>query len=270
MRDFGKTVIDVMARVRTRRPLVHQITNFVVMNSTANITLCAGALPVMAHAPEEVAEMAACAGALVLNIGTLWSDQIEAMLIAGRSANQHGIPVVLDPVGAGATRMRTDTSKRLLDELKIAVVRGNSAEIAVLAGAEAKISGVESLGAAQDSAQIALRFARQYGCVAAVTGAVDVVSNGTQLFRVANGHPLMSQVTGTGCMATAVVAAYAAVEPDYALAAAAALATYGLAGEIAAGRSQGPGTFQMHLFDAMAGLTPEALQAGVRIGVDNQ
>lgn len=269
MRDFPQSVIDLMARVRTTKPLVHQITNFVVMNSTANITLCAGALPVMAHAPEEVAEMAACAGALVLNIGTLWSEQVDAMLLAGRAANQRGIPVILDPVGAGATRLRTDTSKRLLHELKIAVVRGNAAEIGVLAGAEAKISGVESLGVTEDSAQIALRFARQYGCVAAVTGAVDVVSDGTRLLRVANGHPLMSQVTGTGCMATAVVAAYAAVEPDYALAAAAALAAYGLAGEIAGARAQGPGTFQMHLFDALAGLTPEALRAGVRLGVDN-
>jgi hydroxyethylthiazole kinase len=270
MSDLAKTAAETMAKVRTGRPLVHHITNFVVMNATANITLCAGALPVMAHAKEEVAEMTRGAGALVLNLGTLWSDEIEAMLTAGRCANECGIPVVMDPVGAGATRLRTDTARRLLGELSIAIVRGNAAEIAVLAGEEAKISGVESVTVTEDSANLALQFARRYGCVAAVTGAIDAVTDGKRLFRVANGHAMMRQVTGTGCMATAVVAAYAAVENDYAMAAAAALAAYGLAGQIAAERAQGPGTFQVYLYDALAGLTEEALRAGARIGVESR
>ncbi len=189
------------------------------------------------------------------------------MLTAGRCANERGIPVVLDPVGAGATRLRTDTGKRLLDELSITIVRGNAAEIGVLAGVAAKISGVESVSVADDSANVAEHFARQYGCVAAVTGPIDAITDGARLIRVENGHPMMTKVTGTGCMATAMVAAYAAVEHDYVAAAAAALAAYGLAGQVAAERAQGPGTFQVHLFDALAGLTEEALRAGARIGV---
>lgn len=249
---------------------MHHITNFVVMNITANITLCAGALPVMAHAKEEVAEMASAAGAVVLNLGTLWPGQVDSMLVAGRRANECGIPVVMDPVGAGATRLRTDTARRLLQELSIAIVRGNQAEVAVLAGKDAKISGVESVSVPDDAADVASQFARQYGCVAAVTGPVDVVTDGTCLMRVANGHSLMSKVTGTGCMATSVVAAYAAVEHDYVAAAAAALAAYGLAGQIAAERAQGPGTFQVHLFDALAGLTEEVLRSGARIGAGSE
>jgi hydroxyethylthiazole kinase len=255
----------IFARIRERRPLIHHITNFVVMNTTANITLCSGALPVMAHAIEEVEEMVAAAGALVLNIGTLTPAQIEAMLAAGRRANQLGIPVVLDPVGAGATRLRTDSSRRLLDELSIAIVRGNLAEVATLAGVKAEISGVESIGVAEDAATVATSFARAHGLVAAITGAVDVITDGTRLVRVANGHPMMGTVTGTGCMATAVVAACAAVEPDRVMAAVAALAAYGVAGEIAASRAQGPGTFAVHLFDALAALTPEVMRARMRL-----
>lgn len=255
----------VFARIRERRPLIHHITNFVVMNTTANITLCSGALPVMAHAVEEVEEMVAAAGALVLNIGTLWPAQIEAMLAAGHRANQLGIPVVLDPVGAGATTLRTDSARRLLDELAIAIVRGNLAEIATLAGVEAEISGVESIGVAEDAATVATCFARARGVVAAITGAVDVVTDGTRLVRIANGDPLMGTVTGTGCMSTAVVAACAAVEQDCVTATASALAAYGVAGEIAASRAQGPGTFAMHLFDALAALTPEVMQERMRL-----
>lgn len=266
MSELAKAASRIMMQVRKNKPLVHHITNFVVMNNTANITLCAGALPIMAHAKEEVAEMAGNADALVLNMGTLWPAQVESMLLAGHRANDRDIPVVLDPVGVGATRLRTDSVRLLLDRLSIAIVRGNLAEIAVLIGKEAKIRGVESRNVSEDAAAVAHQFANEYGCVAAVTGEVDVVSDGTHLARVFNGHPMMGKVTGTGCMATAVVAAYAAVERDYFSATASALAAYGLAGEIAAERSQGPGTFQMHLFDALAGLSEEALLAGVRIG----
>jgi hydroxyethylthiazole kinase len=256
---------QIFLRVREKRPLIHQITNFVVMNTSANITLCAGALPVMAHALEEVEEMVAAAGALVLNIGTLWPAQVEAMLAAGRRANQLGIPIVLDPVGAGATRLRTVSARRLLDELSISIVRGNLAEIATLAGVKAEISGVESIAVNGNASEVAARFASLYGCVAAVTGAIDCVTDGARVMRVANGHPLMGEVTGTGCMSTAVVAACAAVEKDGVNAATAALAAYGLAGQIAAERAQGPGTFQAHLFDALASLTGETMRAGMRI-----
>jgi hydroxyethylthiazole kinase len=256
---------EVIAKVRSRRPLIHHVTNFVVMNATANITLCMGALPVMAHAKEEVEEMVAAASALVLNLGTLWPEQVDAMVLAGRRANRLGIPIVLDPVGAGATSLRTDSAHRLLQELSIAIVRGNVAEIAALAGLEARISGVESLGSIGDAAVVAAQFAGKFCCTAAVTGPVDVVTDGAGLMRVANGHPMMGTVTGTGCMATSVVAACAAVEKDPIIAATAALAAFGLAGQLAAEKAQGPGTFQVHLYDAVAGLSEDVLRAGMRI-----
>lgn len=256
---------ELLTRLRSRRPLIHHITNFVVMNTTANITLCIGALPVMAHARQEVEDMAQAADALVLNLGTLSPEQVEAMLLAGGRANAKGIPIVLDPVGAGATPYRTESAHRLLHELSIAVVRGNAAEVATLTGIDASIRGVESVGYGSDATSIAIDFARRYQCVAAVTGPVDVVTDGNRLLRVANGHPLMAKVTGTGCMATSVIAAFVAIERDSALAAAAALACYGLAGEKAAERSQGPGSFSMHLFDTLAALDDAAVQAGVSI-----
>jgi len=261
------TVAELMSRLRARKPLVHHITNMVVMNETANITLCAGALPVMAHAPEEVEEMVGAAGALVLNIGTLTKEQVESMLLAGSAANAKGIPIVLDPVGAGATRLRTESALRLLNDLKIAIVRGNIAEVAVLAGYEAKISGVESIGVAADAENVAKRMAEKFGCVAAITGKVDVVSDGKRVAKIANGHAMMGTVTGTGCMATAVTACYAAVEPDWLVAASSALAVYGLAGEVAASKAKGPGSFHVELYDALAGLTEEAVRPGARVEV---
>jgi hydroxyethylthiazole kinase len=263
--QLAAAAAEQLIRLRSRRPLVHHITNFVVMNATANITLCAGALPVMAHARQEVEDMVASADALVLNLGTLWPEQVESMLLAGGRANAKGIPIVLDPVGAGATPYRTESAHRLLHELSIAVVRGNAAEIAALTGIEAPIRGVESVASGADTAPMALACARRYQCVAAITGPIDAVTDGERLFRVANGHPLMAKVTGTGCMATSVVAAFAAIEKDAALATAAALACYGLAAERAAERSQGPGTFQMSLFDALAELGEDAVRAGARL-----
>lgn len=266
MSEMAEVASRMMEEVRSRKPLVHHITNFVVMNPTANITLCAGALPVMAHAKEEVAEMTGSANALVLNLGTLWPAQVESMLVAGQCANDREIPIVLDPVGAGATRLRTDSARLLLDRLSISIVRGNVAEMAVLIGREAKISGVESRGVVNDAVGVARQFAKGYGCVAVITGAVDVVSDGKRVICATNGDAMMGMVTGTGCMATSVVAAYAAVEKDHVNAAACALAVYGLAGEIAAEKAQGPGTFQMQLYDALAGLTEEAVLSGARIG----
>ena len=265
MSQASVDVSGIIARVRSSKPLVHHITNFVTINGVANITLCVGGLPVMAQAKEEVEEMVEAASALVLNLGTLWPEQVEAMLMAGRRANQRNIPVVLDPVGVGATQLRTRSARRLLQELSIAIVRGNAAEIASLAGAEAEISGVESVSVGGNVVAIAREFAAEEHCVAVVTGAVDMVTDGVRLARVANGHRMMSTVTGTGCMATAVIGACAAVEGDAVVAATAALAAYGLAGELAAERSRGPGTFEVHLYDALAGLTEDEMRTGVRI-----
>src|SRR3954453_22467049 len=167
--------------VRERKPLVHQITNYVVMNETANATLALGALPVMAHAREEVEEMVALAGALVLNIGTLSPHWVDAMLSAGKGANAHGTPVVLDPVGAGATSYRTETARRMLSEIDVTVVRGNQGEVATLVGVDAEVRGVESIGAADNAADVARLAGRALGVVASVTGPVDHVSDGDRL-----------------------------------------------------------------------------------------
>lgn len=269
MVNIKEKAAKLMLEVRAVKPLVHHITNFVVMNETANITLCTGARPVMAHAKGEVEEMVSAADALVLNIGTLWPEQIEAMILAGHRANDRAVPIILDPVGAGATVLRTESARNLLGELSVAITRGNRAEIAVLIGCEANIRGVDSGGTDEDPTELAMKFARQYGCIAAVTGPVDIVTDGTRVVRVANGHPVMNSITGTGCMATSVVAAYAAVENDCVSASAAALSAFGLASEIAVRTAHGPGTFHTNLYDALAGLTEDAFCAGARIDVAN-
>jgi len=252
--------------LREQKPLVHQITNYVVMNETANATLALGALPVMAHAMEEVEEMASVAGAVVINIGTLSQPWIDAMLLAGKAANAAGVPVVLDPVGAGATNLRTETSKRILDEVEVAVVRGNAAEIATLAGREAEIRGVESIASADSGGELAREAARALGTVVAVTGPVDHVSDGERLVSVGNGHELLGTVTGTGCMSTAVTGCFLAVRSDAPLEAAAeALVSFGVAGEDAAVGANGPGTFHVALYDALYNLDPGTLDGRGRV-----
>ena len=254
---------ESLRALRERRPLIHQITNYVVMNETANATLAIGALPVMAHAPQEVEEMASAASALVLNIGTLSDEWIEAMIAAGLAANAAGVPVVLDPVGAGATEYRTDTCRRLLDVLELAVVRGNSAEIATLAGRPAEIRGVEAIGA-NGGPDLAREAARSLGCVVAVTGPVDHVSDGETVNSVANGHELMATVTGTGCMSTAITGCFLGVQPHALTAATGALVAFGVAGEDAAESAKGPGSFHVALYDALYALDPETLDSRAR------
>ncbi len=255
-----------LALIRQNKPLVHQITNYVVMNETANATLALGALPVMAHAREEVQEMVALAGCLVLNIGTLSREWIEAMVLAGRAANDRKIPVVLDPVGAGATRYRSDTARRLLGEVEIAVLRGNPAEIASLVGVAAEIRGVESITAALDPAEIARAAGRKLGLVASVTGPVDYVSDGARLAAVSNGHPLLATVTGTGCISTAITGCFLAAKPaDPFAAAVEALVAMGVAGEDAAVGAPGPGTFHVRLYDALAALDPATLDSRAKV-----
>jgi len=252
----GSILAGLLAAVRSHRPLVHHITNSVTINDCANITISAGAAPVMAEAPEEVAEMVAAAGALVLNIGTLSQGQVDAMLIAGRRANVLGIPVILDPVGAGATRFRTETAWRLLDSLDVAVLKGNAGEIGVLAGTGGSVRGVDSGGIAGDPVETVRECARATGTVVAMTGPVDVVADGSRVFLVGNGNPMMDRLSGTGCMAASVTASFAAVADDYAVTTAAALAAFGLAGERAAAGARGPYSFRTALFDELSVLTP--------------
>jgi hydroxyethylthiazole kinase len=251
--------------VRERRPLIHNITNYVVMNETANAILALGALPVMAHAKEEVAEMVGLAGALVLNIGTLSEHWVEPMLIAGATANERGVPVVLDPVGAGATAYRTETARRLLDEIDVAVLRGNAGEVATLVGVEAEVRGVESVDAGGDPADLARTAARTLGLVASVTGPVDHVSDGERAAAVANGHELLASITGTGCMSTAMTGCFLAGKADPFEAAVEALVAFGVAGEDAAAGARGPGSFHVGLYDALAGLDPASLSGRAKI-----
>ena len=261
--DLAWRTAESLARIRERTPLIHNITNFVVMNDTANLLLAWGASPVMAHAIEEVREMVSYAGALVLNIGTLEESWIKSMLAAGEEANLRGIPVVLDPVGAGATRLRTTTTERIRSAVRVAVVRGNAAELATIAGMAAKIRGVDSVSSGEPAAVARLAAARFEG-VAVVSGPVDYVADSSRAAEVRNGHPLLGRITGSGCMATATVGAFLAVEPDPFLAATEAMIAFGIAGEVAAERSTGPGTFRANLLDAVAALDEATLLARTR------
>src|SRR5690349_18139297 len=252
--------------MREQKPLVHQITNYVVMNETANATLALGALPVMAHAAEEVEEMAQLASALVLNICTLSPHWVESMVLAGEAATARGVPVVLDPVGAGATEYRTVTARRILDVVGVTVLRGNPGEVATLVGADAEVRGVESIGTTIDSAELARVAARRLGVVASVTGPVDHVSDGERVLAVSNGHELLATVTGTGCMSSALTGCFLAAKPDAPLEAAAeALAAFGVAAEDAAERAEGPGTFHARLYDGLYNLDPATLDGRTRV-----
>lgn len=262
---------DDVERIRAEAPLVHNITNYVVMNTTANALLAVGASPVMAHALDEVEEMVGLARALVLNIGTLSPPWIEAMVRAGRAARRKGIPVVLDPVGSGATALRTATALRLLEEVSPTIVRGNASEIASLApasgsaGPAGRTKGVDSTRRSEETVDMAHALAGRRGCVVAVSGPTDVIVGGGRVVRVRNGHPMMARVTGLGCTATALIGACAAVNPSALQAAAHGLALNGIAGEIAAERAGGPGTLQLYLLDALYDLTEAEATARARI-----
>jgi hydroxyethylthiazole kinase len=267
MTDFAARAARNLEALRAAQPLIHNITNLVVMNYTANALLAMGASPVMAHAAGEVEEMVALAKALVLNIGTLTEDWVDSMVRAGRAAAALGTPIVLDPVGAGATRLRTASALRIVAEVHPNVIRGNPSEILALGSASATTKGVDSTLPVERAAAFAKRLAVDLGATVAVTGAVDLVTDGTHALRVHNGHPLLGRVTGTGCTATAAIGAFLAVDADPVGAAASALAYFGLAGEIAARRAAAPGSFTIALLDALFTITPEELQSGCRIEI---
>lgn len=251
-----------LSSIKERSPLIHHITNYVTVNDCANIVLAIGGSPVMADDLEEVAEMVGFASALVLNIGTLNSRTIESMLVAGRRAKELGVPVILDPVGVGATKLRTNTAEKLIKELKPEVIRGNMSEIKVLAGQNAAIKGVDSLADEQGSSIIARNFASELSCVIAITGKTDVVSDGRQVCLLDNGHPILADVTGTGCMTSSLVAAFCGVTNDYFTASVAGILSMGIAGEMAQSSlrcGEGIGTFRARLFDSIYNLAPETL-----------
>ena len=254
-----------LALVREKRPLIHNITNYVVMHYTANALLALGAAPVMAHAVEEMEEMASLADALVLNIGTLSGPWIEGMLVAGKTASRRGIPIILDPVGAGATRLRTATAIRLLDECRVTVLRGNASEVLAVAQGAGGTRGVDAAHQVEDAAEAAHEWARSRAMVVAITGAVDYVTDGAGVLRVHNGHPLMGRITGSGCTATTIIGAFCAVNANALEATASALAFYGLAGEYAARAGSLPGTFGVGLIDMLQAVTPDQVAREARI-----
>jgi hydroxyethylthiazole kinase len=240
---------------------VHHITNVVTVGDCANAVLLLGGLPVMANSPNEAAQMVSLAQALVLNIGTLHEEQIEAMLLAGRRANELGTPIVLDPVGAGATEYRTTTAKRLLEQLNITVVRGNAGEIATLAGVQAEVRGVES-GEVDDILRPARSLSETYQCVVAVTGERDLVLRGEQHTWIGGGSPRMKTFVGSGCVATSVIGCFLGACPeDPFQATAAALTCYRKAAERAAAREpSGPLSFRELVYEELSLIQPGDLK----------
>jgi hydroxyethylthiazole kinase len=254
MDAIRQNLIRDLEYLRNNHPLIHNITNYVVMNYTANALLAMGASPVMAHAEEEVEEMVGLSSALVLNIGTLSNHWVDAMETAARAANRKGIPVVLDPVGAGATLLRRRAAKRLLENSKITVLRGNASEILSLApeGATSTTKGVDSTQDSIRARNAAKEIARGMGLTVAVTGNVDVVTNGNQILYVHNGHPMMGKITGSGCTSSVVIGAFCAVQKDPIMAAVEGLAFFGIVGEVAAERAKLPGSYGIALLDGLA------------------
>lgn len=257
---------EILARLRQVQPLVHHLTNWVTIYDCAQVVKVLGGSPVMAHAKEEVAQMTGLASSLVLNIGTLTPDLVEAMLLAARTANAKGIPVVLDACGAGATALRDESSFKLLQEARLDILKGNASEIARLSGARVQTKGVDATNVDLDLQQMARTLAQLLQLVVVVTGPEDIIATTENIYRVQNGHPLMGHVVGTGCMATSLIGAFAAVEPDLAAAAAAALVCFGVAAEVAAKTASGPASFKEKLFDALFLLDEATLRERMKLG----
>ncbi len=265
--NFASYTFRSLEAIRQSAPLIHNITNYVVMNSSANTLLALGASPVMAHCRAEVEEMVSFAGALVLNIGTLQEDWVESMIWAARAANLKGIPVILDPVGAGATRLRTESAKKIVAECAVTVLRGNASEIFSLGSVDVKTRGVDSsLVFTDEMVEAAVTLSCEMNCVVAISGPEDCITDGKRVFRVSNGHPLMTKVTGMGCGLSAVTGAFCAVDPgDPAKAAAAAFGLYGLCGDLAIRISDQPASFSVAFTDQLYSIDDPQIKALLRV-----
>ena len=259
------TPYDILERVRRQAPVVHHLTNWVTIYDCAQIVKTLGASPVMAHAREEVEDMTHLASALVLNIGTLTVDFVEAMKYAADAANRRVIPVILDVCGAGATRLRDVKCLELLDSVRVDIIKGNASEIARLAGETVQTKGVDAGEVKPEVTVLAQALAQQRKATIVVTGKVDIITGGRQTWLLSNGHSIMTHVVGTGCMAASVIGAFAAVEPDLAFAAASGLACYEIAAELAAEQSSGPASFKANLFDRLYALDRPTVQARLRL-----
>jgi len=259
--EIFKSVEDI----RAASPLIHNITNYVVMNNTANGLLAIGASPVMIHAEEEVEDIAAIAAALVINIGTMSAPWVRGMFKAFAKAVSKGVPVVIDPVGAGATPYRTRTIRELINSGRPSIIRGNASEIMALTDDRLKTKGVDSTAASAEALHAAKHISEKHHCCVCVSGAVDYIIDGARMWKIANGHPLMTKVTGLGCTASALCGAFAAVEKDAAAAAAKAMSVMGIAGEMAAAMSAGPGSLQMNFLDILFRLNESDIAGHLKI-----
>lgn len=246
-------------RIRDEAPLVHNITNYVVMNLTANALLSLGASPVMAHALDEVEELASVAGALVVNLGTLSPQWVEAMFLAARTAKENGVPIVFDPVGSGATTYRTITARSFVEQIQPTIVRGNASEIRSLVHQGAGTRGVDSSIDPIDVVDEARWISKNFQCVVSVSGKTDVVVGEGEFRKVNRGHPMMSKVTGMGCVSSALTAAFAACCESPFEAALHTMELMGIAGEMAVQRSEGPGSFVPAFLDVLYSLDESKL-----------
>ncbi|MFH1153519.1 MAG: hydroxyethylthiazole kinase [Pseudomonadota bacterium] len=256
---------DVTA-IRHKAPLIHNITNYVVMNTTANALLALGASPVMAHALPEVEQMVGYAGALVINIGTLSDAWITAMTAAARRAGEIHVPVILDPVGSGATQYRTRTARNLAEEFRPAIIRGNGSEIMSLCRLDVRTKGVDSANSSDAALEAASALNRETGSIVCITGQTDYIVGGPVTHAVYNGHPMMPRVTGLGCTASALCGAFAAVNKNFDMAAAHAMAVMGIAGEMAARTARGPGSLQTAFIDSLYLMTEADIRELFRTG----
>jgi len=265
--EIASLTSRLLSAIRETSPLIHNITNFVVMNSSANMLLAIGASPVMAHCQREVEEMTALANALVLNIGTLQEDWLESMILAAGTANAKGIPVLLDPVGAGATRMRTEAAQRIMADCAVSVLRGNCSEILSLGSADIRTRGVDSsMALSEETLGAIAEMAAARKCIIGVSGQTDCITDGTHTYRVDNGQPLMGRVTGSGCGLSAVAAAFCAVaEGGLTEAVTAAFAFYGLCGDLAIKTSDKPGSFQAAFMDTLYSAGSQEIAAHLRV-----
>lgn len=262
--DAG-TIAEDLRAVRERAPLVHNVTNFVVMQLTANALLAVGASPIMAHAEAELDELLALANALVLNIGTLDPSWIRAMEHALGTARGRSLPVVLDPVGAGASRLRTEAALRLLGDGGVTILRANASEILALAGGTAETRGVDSSHSSDAARDAARDLATRYGCAVVVSGVIDYCLDRTREVRVHNGVAMMARITGMGCTASALCGAFASVQADALRAAVDAMAVMGIAGERALAVAHGPGTMAASFLDALHELDRSELDRRLRV-----
>jgi len=262
----GESVIYDLDAIRSQSPLVHNITNYVVMNTTANALLAVGASPVMAHAVDEVEDMVQIASSLVINIGTLSKSWIDAMIKAGKAARKRNIPLVLDPVGAGATSYRTLTGLQIINECRPGVIRGNASEIISLISEQGNTKGVDSIASPESALRTAEKLAKETGAVIVISGPVDYIIDNQSVIQVRNGSPMMGKVTGLGCSATALVGAFMAVNKNFLNASAHAMTVMGIAGELAARRSNGPGTMQVNFLDALHNLSEKEIMSHFNAG----